>query len=559
MINEPLQMAPVAAPARVGAPRDGGRPTTNVTPIRTPTPTPSTIADSPASAVPALTVDLFRHPDASASAPNALRNRLVRMDAAVVTVVWGLVLLVPGPRSAPVLRSLVGIVAATALSLLALAMLQLYRSRFCADRRTTRRRLAVASFVAPAVLVVVGVAPGGLDLWSAHLIAGCVAAFVGLATGREVFEQWLRGARARGHHVRPVLVSGGRDEVAQIVRLLDAHPEVGCRAVARVGPRPDAPSDPDLALVPWMGDASRIVEATALTGVTGVVVTPTATSDPGFNELARDLHAHGIHVQLSSGLWGIDPCRLRAVALAHEPFFYLEPLHQGSGRRRMKRIVDVLIASLLLIVTAPVTAVAALLVKLHDGGPVLFRQVRIGLGGEPFELHKFRTMTVDAESQLADLAQHNERSGPLFKIDIDPRVTPVGRILRATSIDELPQLIDVLAGRLSLVGPRPALPNEVAAFDEALLDRHRVLPGVTGLWQVEARHNPSFDAYRHLDLFYVENWTLGLDLAILAATCKTVVTDAAGLLAARHRDRSRDCDRDRDRTVAGAPVTAEAT
>jgi lipopolysaccharide/colanic/teichoic acid biosynthesis glycosyltransferase len=107
-------------------------------------------------------------------------------------------------------------------------------------------------------------------------------------------------------------------------------------------------------------------------------------------------------------------------------------------------------------------------------------------------------------------------------------------VLRATSIDELPQLVDVLAGRLSLVGPRPALPDEVAAFDAPLLERHRVLPGVTGLWQVEARHNPSFDAYRHLDLFYVENWTLGLDVAILAATVKTVFTDAAGALATRH-------------------------
>jgi lipopolysaccharide/colanic/teichoic acid biosynthesis glycosyltransferase len=102
----------------------------------------------------------------------------------------------------------------------------------------------------------------------------------------------------------------------------------------------------------------------------------------------------------------------------------------------------------------------------------------------------------------------------------------VGRVLRATSIDELPQLVDVLAGRLSLVGPRPALPDEVAAFDEPLLERHRVLPGVTGLWQVEARHNPSYFAYRHLDLFYVENWSLGLDVTILAATVRTVVGDA---------------------------------
>jgi lipopolysaccharide/colanic/teichoic acid biosynthesis glycosyltransferase len=134
-------------------------------------------------------------------------------------------------------------------------------------------------------------------------------------------------------------------------------------------------------------------------------------------------------------------------------------------------------------------------------------------------------MTVDAESRLERLKADNERSGPLFKLASDPRVTRVGKVLRATSIDELPQLLDVLSGQLSLVGPRPALPSEVAEFDRALLGRHDVLPGLTGLWQAEARHNPSFDAYRHLDLFYVENWTVVLDVLILCATVRTVLTD----------------------------------
>jgi lipopolysaccharide/colanic/teichoic acid biosynthesis glycosyltransferase len=167
----------------------------------------------------------------------------------------------------------------------------------------------------------------------------------------------------------------------------------------------------------------------------------------------------------------------------------------------------------------------------------LFRQRRVGLHGEVFELRKLRTMGVDAESRLEEVRAGNERSGPLFKLRRDPRVTPVGRVLRATSIDELPQLVDVLAGRLSLVGPRPALPSEVAEFDPALLGRHDVLPGITGLWQVEARHNPSFDAYRHLDLYYVENWNLQLDLLILLATVKTVIADSIGALGAAWRTR----------------------
>jgi lipopolysaccharide/colanic/teichoic acid biosynthesis glycosyltransferase len=190
----------------------------------------------------------------------------------------------------------------------------------------------------------------------------------------------------------------------------------------------------------------------------------------------------------------------------------------------------VVVASAVLVLASPVLAAAAVMIKRHDGGPVLFRQRRVGLHGEVFELRKLRTMAVDAEARLAGLRAGNERRGPLFKLARDPRVTPIGRVLRATSVDELPQLLDVIAGRLSLVGPRPALPAEVAEFDQALLGRHDVLPGITGLWQVEARHNPSFDAYRHLDLFYVENWNLQLDIVILLATVKTVIADSVGAL-----------------------------
>ena len=164
--------------------------------------------------------------------------------------------------------------------------------------------------------------------------------------------------------------------------------------------------------------------------------------------------------------------------------------------------------------------------KLSDGGPVFFHQVRIGQDGSQITIRKIRSMTVDAEDQLAELRERNERSGPLFKVDDDPRITRVGHWLRASSIDELPQLLNVLDGSLSLIGPRPALPEEVAQFDEEMLGRLRMRPGVTGLWQVEARHNPSYFAYRHLDLFYVENWSLGLDVTILAATARTVVGDA---------------------------------
>jgi lipopolysaccharide/colanic/teichoic acid biosynthesis glycosyltransferase len=172
---------------------------------------------------------------------------------------------------------------------------------------------------------------------------------------------------------------------------------------------------------------------------------------------------------------------------------------------------------------APLLALAAVAVKLQDGGPVFFRQERVGRHGVPFTLFKLRTMQVGSERATDLILELNVRDGPLVKVPNDPRVTKVGRILRATSIDELPQLWNVLNGTMSLVGPRPALPDEVARFDTELRARESVLPGLTGLWQVEGRDNPSFAAYRRFDLFYLQNWSVALDIIILASTVESVL------------------------------------
>ena len=182
-----------------------------------------------------------------------------------------------------------------------------------------------------------------------------------------------------------------------------------------------------------------------------------------------------------------------------------------------------MVAASILVLSAPLIALAALLIKLEDGGPVIYRQERVGLRGRTFEVLKLRTMVPDASQRLAELKERNERNGPLFKLAADPRVTRIGRFLRTTSIDELPQLINVLRGEMSIVGPRPALPSEFAQFDSDLTERAQVPPGITGLWQVEARDNPSFRAYRRLDLFYVDNWSVAFDLAIMAGTARMLL------------------------------------
>jgi lipopolysaccharide/colanic/teichoic acid biosynthesis glycosyltransferase len=206
-----------------------------------------------------------------------------------------------------------------------------------------------------------------------------------------------------------------------------------------------------------------------------------------------------------------------------------------TWQKAFKRGMDIVLAVVLLILTLPVLVDAAIAIKLQDGGPVLFRQERVGKDGKRFVLYKLRSMVPDAEAQLPRLRPSNHRDGPLFKLSNDPRVTRVGRFLRSTSIDELPQLVAVLAGRMSMVGPRPALPEEVAQFDEPLLKRLQVLPGITGLWQVEARDDPSFESYRRFDLYYIRYWSLRLDVAIVFLTGVAVLHRSMRALGPRGR------------------------
>ena len=190
----------------------------------------------------------------------------------------------------------------------------------------------------------------------------------------------------------------------------------------------------------------------------------------------------------------------------------------GSDIAPGKRLFDLAVSLTALALLVPLLAVIALLVKLGSPGPVLYRQQRVSRGGRLFELLKFRTMVVGAEYMVADLKARNEADGPLFKIRDDPRVTRVGRFLRRYSLDELPQLWNVLKGEMSLVGPRPPLPREVDAYEDWQLDRLEVRPGITGLWQVSGRSELPFDEYVRLDLFYIENWSLAYDLFIIAKT-----------------------------------------
>jgi lipopolysaccharide/colanic/teichoic acid biosynthesis glycosyltransferase len=241
------------------------------------------------------------------------------------------------------------------------------------------------------------------------------------------------------------------------------------------------------------------------------------------NVLVRRLTDSGYHVAISSSLLDIDPVRMQLQTIDGRSVIYVDRVIRDGWRSRAKRIYDVLLSALMLVLATPILVVSAVLIKLTSKGPVLFRQERVGQHGRIFKIVKLRTMEVDAEARKAELEAHNEADGPLFKKQHDPRVTKVGRILRRLKIDELPQLYCVLRGTMSMVGPRPALPDEVAMWDDVTRERLRVPPGVTGMWQAFRDEETSFELYRRLDLYYVDNWSLVHDVRICARTVSIVL------------------------------------
>jgi exopolysaccharide biosynthesis polyprenyl glycosylphosphotransferase len=313
--------------------------------------------------------------------------------------------------------------------------------------------------------------------------------------------------------MRPIVIVGANGEGHAIADMLDSQPWLGYKVLGFVDDvRIDDPSRP------IFGPTSKTLDVVLDTAATGVVVATTAIDADTCNDLARELVEAGVHVELSSTLRDIASQRLLVRPLGRYPVVCLQPVRRAGWRGAAKRAWDITIATIGLVAMAPVMAIVAILIRLDSPGPVLFRQGRIGKGGELFTIYKFRTMSIDAELHLSELEARNEADGPLFKIRNDPRATRLGRVLRRFSIDELPQLWNVLRGEMSMVGPRPALPSEAAQWAPRFRQRLMVKPGLTGMWQVNGRSLTSFEQYERLDLYYVDNWSLITDMMIIIRT-----------------------------------------
>jgi exopolysaccharide biosynthesis polyprenyl glycosylphosphotransferase len=353
-------------------------------------------------------------------------------------------------------------------------------------------------------------------LWVALYATSMLAA---LLIERQIARKVFAKLRASGQISRRIVIVGTDPHAVGLMHTYARHPELGYRVIGFVG-------DGDLGRregVEVLGPVSDIDRILHEQHAVGAVVSLASVGQDDVNALTRRLTENGFHVALSSSLRDIDITRLRPQELDGRTMIYVEPVLRGGWRAVAKRIFDLALAISILVLSAPVLLAAMIAVRVDSPGPVFFKQVRVGRHGETFRLIKLRTMVIDAEERKAELAHLNEADGALFKIRRDPRITGVGRILRKLSIDELPQLFNVIQGTMSMVGPRPALPDEVAKWDDEVVDRLRVMPGLTGMWQVWGRSDTSFETYKRLDLYYVDNWSLVHDLRICAKTVGVVL------------------------------------
>lgn len=360
------------------------------------------------------------------------------------------------------------------------------------------------------------------DLARGYLVTAFPLGLALLLASRWTLRRWLHVRRRRGEFSFGVLIIGNTESVRELAASLATRPDAGYRVVG--------------ALV--TDGASGTIDGVPMTRVTRtslfsrlsesaedivIVVGSDELDAASINELSWRLDS-GQQLVVAPQLVGVAGSRIHTRPVAGLPLIHVETPSYDGPKRFAKRAFDLVGASTLLLAFTPLFLVTAVLIKLASPGPVFYRQERIGLSGEPFRILKFRSMVVNADASLTALLREQGHEGtPLFKVRHDPRITPVGRVIRRYSIDELPQLLNVLRGHMSLVGPRPQVDGEVRLYDSKASRRLAVKPGMSGLWQVSGRSNLSWEDSIRLDLYYVENWSVTSDLVILLRTARAVL------------------------------------
>ena len=322
--------------------------------------------------------------------------------------------------------------------------------------------------------------------------------------------------RRRGIGVARVLIVGAGELGRTVVRTIVAQPGLGYQIVGFVD---DDPAKLELGRYKALGTLDDVEAVLQRERVDEVIITLPWMYQRKIVGIVRACEQRGARARVVPDLFQLSLSRLDVDDIGGIPLVGIKETGLPRAGRVVKRVLDILVAATVLLVMGLPMLVIALLIRLDSPGPALFQQTRLGEGGRPFTIYKFRSMRLGAEDEQEQLRAHNQATGPLFKIKNDPRLTPLGGLLRRTSLDELPQFLNVLRGEMSLVGPRPGLPQEVAQYQNSWHRQRLEAPqGLTGLWQVSGRSDLSFDEMCLLDIYYIENWSLGLDLQIALRT-----------------------------------------
>jgi len=407
-------------------------------------------------------------------------------------------------------------IALVALWLLALRLHNAYDPRLFGHGPEEYRAVAAATVRLFATLAIVSYL-FKLELARGFLLVALPFGLTGLFLARWIWRRWLGAQRAEGRLCDTMIVVGDRGHLAGLIGALRNVPEAGFTIVGACCSDGTTP----IAGVPIVGTEHQVAQVAERLGADVVACSGSwRLGSEGLRRLGWELEGTGVGLVLAPGMTQVAGPRILTRPVAGLPLLHVQAPTFTGPKRAVKTTFDVLGAFTIGLVLSPLLLVVALLIA-RDGGGVLFKQTRVGQGGKPFLMWKFRSMVPGADRM--DPAPQNDGAGPLYKLKADPRVTPLGRVLRRTSIDELPQLWNVLRRDMSLVGPRPGLASEVAKYEQDVYRRLLVKPGMTGLWQVSGRSDLAWDDAVRLDLYYVENWNLVEDLKILFRTVLAVV------------------------------------
>jgi exopolysaccharide biosynthesis polyprenyl glycosylphosphotransferase len=362
-----------------------------------------------------------------------------------------------------------------------------------------------------------------IDPFIAIFWCTCTAIMI---SSRLVLRRVLEWLRRRGRNLRFILIAGTNQRAVDFARKIESKPELGYRVSGFVDSAWDGTRDflkngyeivADFDNLPSYRRQNIVDE--------GLIALPLKSHYASAFRVTALCGEQGIIVRHLSGIFELEGVRTTTDYFEGEPLITNYRGAMESWQVKIKRFIDIVVSAIFLILLNPLFLVVAVVIKMTSAGPVFFVQERVGFNKRRFRLFKFRTMVEDAEQKQAEMEIHNEVTGPVFKMKNDPRITPLGKILRKTSIDELPQLINVLKGDMSLVGPRPLPLRDYGGIDH---DWHRrrfsVRPGITCLWQVKGRHQIPFDKWMELDIEYIDNWSLFLDLKILIKTIPAIIT-----------------------------------